>query len=39
MPSAQSAFDMQIEECSLMTSEVRIVCEALKKKIAATTAA
>src|SRR5207244_2536427 len=26
---------LQIEECSLMTSEVRIVCEALKKKIAA----
>ena len=30
---------LQIEECSLMTSEVRIVCEALKKKIAATIAA
>jgi hypothetical protein len=28
---------LQIEECSLMTSEVRTVCEALKKKIAATT--
>jgi hypothetical protein len=27
---------LQIEECSLMTSEVRTVCEALKKKIAAT---
>jgi hypothetical protein len=26
---------LQIEECSLMTSEVRTVCEALKKKIAA----
>ena len=26
---------LQIEECSLMTSEVRIVCETLKKKIAA----
>jgi hypothetical protein len=26
---------LQIEECSLMTSEVRMVCEALKKKIAA----
>ena len=30
---------LQIEECSLMTSEVRIVCETLKKKIAATIAA
>jgi hypothetical protein len=30
---------LQIEECSLMTSEVRIVCEALKKKIAAAIAA
>ena len=30
---------LQIEECSLMTSEVRTVCEALKKKIAATTIA
>jgi hypothetical protein len=30
---------MQIEECSLMTSEVRTVCEALKKKIATTIAA
>jgi hypothetical protein len=30
---------LQIEECSLMTSEVRTVCEALKKKIAATIAA
>jgi hypothetical protein len=29
---------LQIEECSLMTSEVRTVCEALKKKIAATIA-
>jgi hypothetical protein len=27
---------LQIEECSLMTSEVRTVCEALKKKIATT---
>jgi hypothetical protein len=26
---------LQIEECSLTTSEVRTVCEALKKKIAA----
>ena len=26
---------LQIEDCSLMTSEVRSVCEALKKKIAA----
>ena len=26
---------LQIEECSLMTSEVRTVCEALKKRIAA----
>ena len=26
---------LQIEECSLMTSEVRSVCETLKKKIAA----
>jgi hypothetical protein len=26
---------LQIEECSLATSEVRTVCEALKKKIAA----
>ncbi|WP_187399148.1 hypothetical protein [Bradyrhizobium paxllaeri] len=26
---------LQIEDCSLMTSEVRTVCEALKKKIAA----
>jgi len=25
---------LQIEECSLMTSEVRTVCEALKQKIA-----
>ena len=30
---------LQIEECSLMTSEVRTVCEALKKKIAATVVA
>jgi len=30
---------LQIEECSLMTSEVRTVCEALKKKIASTIAA
>ena len=30
---------LQIEECSLMISEVRTVCEALKKKIAATIAA
>ena len=30
---------LQIEECSLMTSEVRTVCEVLKKKIAATTIA
>ena len=30
---------LQIEECSLMTSEVRIVCETLRKKIAATIAA
>jgi predicted nucleic acid-binding Zn-ribbon protein len=30
---------LQIEECSLMTSEVRTVCEALKKKIATTIAA
>ena len=30
---------LQIEECSLMTSEVRIVCEALKKTIAAAIAA
>ena len=30
---------LQIEECSLMTSEVRIVCETLKKKIAAAIAA
>jgi hypothetical protein len=30
---------LQIEECSLMTSEVRTVCEALKKKIAANTIA
>ena len=30
---------LQIEECSLMTSEVRIVWETLKKKIAATIAA
>jgi hypothetical protein len=30
---------LQIEECSLMTSEVRTVCEALKKKIAASTIA
>jgi predicted nucleic acid-binding Zn-ribbon protein len=29
---------LQIEECSLMTSEVRTVCEGLKKKIAATIA-
>src|SRR5215204_1266563 len=29
---------LQIEECSLMTSEVRIVCEALKRKIATTSA-
>jgi len=28
---------LQIEECSLMTSEVRTVCEALKKKIAVST--
>ena len=28
---------LQIEECSLTTSEVRTVCEALKKKIAAST--
>ncbi len=27
----------QIEDCSLMTAEVRSVCEALKKKIAAST--
>jgi hypothetical protein len=27
---------LQIEECSLMTSEVRTVCEALKNKIATT---
>ena len=26
---------LQIEDCSLMTSEVRSVCETLKKKIAA----
>jgi proteasome assembly chaperone (PAC2) family protein len=26
---------LQIEDCSLMTAEVRTVCEALKKKIAA----
>jgi molybdopterin converting factor small subunit len=26
---------LQIEDCSLMTSEVRSVCEMLKKKIAA----
>ena len=30
---------LQIEECSLMTSEVRTVCEALKKKIAASSIA
>jgi hypothetical protein len=30
---------LQIEECSLTTSEVRTVCETLKKKIAATIAA
>ena len=30
---------LQIEECSLMTSEVRTVCEALKNKIATTIAA
>jgi hypothetical protein len=30
---------LQIEECSLMTSEVRIVCENLKKKLAAAIAA
>jgi hypothetical protein len=30
---------LQIEECSLMTSEVRTVCEALKKKIATRIAA
>ena len=30
---------LQIEECSLTTSEVRTVCEALKKKIAARMAA
>ncbi len=30
---------LQIEECSLMTSEVRTVCEALKKKISSTIAA
>ena len=30
---------LQIEECSLTTSEVRTVCEALKKKIAASTIA
>jgi len=30
---------LQIEECSLMTSEVRTVCEELKKKIARTVAA
>jgi len=30
---------LQIEECSLMTSEVRAVCEALKRKIAASTIA
>ncbi len=30
---------MQIEECSLTTSEVRSVCDALKKKIAARMAA
>jgi len=30
---------LQIEECSLTTSEVRTVCEALKKKIAARTIA
>ena len=30
---------LQIEECSLMTAEVRTVCEALKKKIAAGTTA
>src|SRR5215211_4663134 len=29
---------LQIEECSLMTSEVRTVCEALKNKIATTVA-
>jgi hypothetical protein len=30
---------LQIEECSLMTSEVRTVCETLKEKIATTIAA
>jgi hypothetical protein len=30
---------LQIEECSLTTSEVRTVCEALKKKIAKNIAA
>jgi hypothetical protein len=30
---------LQIEECSLMTSEVRAVCEELKNKIARTVAA
>src|SRR6478736_1805965 len=30
---------LQIEDCSLMTSEVRTVCETLKKKIAARTIA
>jgi hypothetical protein len=30
---------LQIEECSLMTSEVRTVCEALRNKIATTTMA
>jgi hypothetical protein len=30
---------LQIEECSLMTSEVRAVCEELKNKIARTIAA
>ncbi|MCK1640322.1 hypothetical protein IVA95_22605 [Bradyrhizobium sp. 157] len=30
---------LQIEECSLMTSEVRTVCEALKKKIGASSIA
>ena len=30
---------LQIEECSLMTSEVRTVCEGLKKKIATSTIA
>ena len=30
---------LQIEACSLMTSEVRTVCETLKKKIAASTIA